>query len=95
MQLGFSAAARELEAWLVGCHARLQAQAARAPSRADPAWRREYDCIEEARRAPMCRSRAHASVPAGAHLPVPSQCVWGARLQLMCGVRPCAGAVTH
>jgi len=95
VQLGFSAAARELEAWLVGCHARLQAQAARGAAGAAPAPRRGGDSNEEARRAPMCRSRAHASVPAGAHLPVPSQCVWGARLQLMCGVRPCAGAVTH
>lgn len=48
-QLGFSAAARELEAWLVGCHERLAGQARRAPSRADAAWRREYDCIEEVR----------------------------------------------
>ncbi len=67
VQLGFSAAARELEAWLVGCHARLQVQAARAPSRADPAWRREYDCIEEVRRAPTCHSRAQASVCARVH----------------------------
>ena len=46
-QLGFSAAARELETWLLGCQQRLAAQARRAPTRADAAWRREYDVIEE------------------------------------------------
>ena len=52
-QLGFSAAARELETWLLGCQQRLAAQARRAPTRADAAWRREYDVIEEVR----CRPR--------------------------------------
>ena len=56
-QLGFSAAARELEAWLLGCQQRLAAQALRAPCRTDATWRKEYDVIEEARCLP-CLSRS-------------------------------------
>ena len=47
-QLGFSAEARELEAWLMRCHERAMRERSR-PSRSDAVWQREFDRIEEVR----------------------------------------------
>ena len=54
-QLGFSAEARELEAWLMRCHERATRERSR-PSRADAVWQREFDRIEEVR-TPSWESR--------------------------------------
>ncbi|KAK9827234.1 hypothetical protein WJX81_000520 [Elliptochloris bilobata] len=79
-RLGFSAAARELEAWLLGCQQRLAAQARRAPSRADSVWRKEYDVIEEV----MCGKRFRQAPERGSP-------EWTA---LAAGVARTAGAAT-